>query len=129
MKYISYMEKNALALSQYKKVFSKFAVFVIAIISNRNIRHINLISEKALVSAFNRKSKIVQIKDVFNVMREHLDIVKYNVYHKVQKLFFYMLLLFSIYYVVKIVVDRYSLINHMEAQKSIRIQEKELRGN
>jgi len=128
MKYISYMEKNALALSQYKKVFSWFSVLTIAVLTNVNIKNTNFIAEQSLLNAFNNKKNKVGVKDVLIVVRKNLDLVKYNVYHKFQKAFFYMLLIFSLYYVGKIILDRQELINHIEAQKSVREQEKEIRN-
>ncbi|MBR1544755.1 MAG: AAA family ATPase [Alphaproteobacteria bacterium] len=126
MKYISYVEKNALALSQYKRVISKPALFVTALFSNRNIKNINFISEKVLIDAFYGKKQKVSVKNVYNVAKNNFDVVKYNIYHKFQKIFLLILLILSIYYVIKITVDRKDLINHIEAQKSIRQQEKEI---
>ena len=127
MKYISYIEKNALALSQYKKVFSFPAKFLISVITNRDINHINFIAEKSLINAFSRKKNKVCVKDVLKALKENFDVIKDNVYYKLQKILFYILLILSVYYAVKIIVDRNDLINHIEAQESIRQQEKELR--
>lgn len=128
MKYLLYIEKNALALSQYKRVFSAPAVFLISLVANRSIKQLNLVAEKSLLNAFYRQSPKVYMRDVFRTLKENFDVVKYNIYQKIQKLFFYMLLLFSVYYTVKIVIDRNDLIKHIEAQESIRQQEKELRN-
>ena len=127
MKYISYMEKNALALSQYKRVFSLPSIFMISVFSNMNIQNINTISEKTLINTFNKQQTKVKIKNVISVIGENFDTVKYNIYHKFQKLFLYILLILSVYYTVKIISDRNDLINHIEAQKSIRQQEQELK--
>ena len=125
--YISYIEKNALALSQYKRVFSLPAILLIALTSNRNTKHINLISERSLINAFNRNKTKVYLKDTLMALKENFDYIKYDIYHKFQKLFLYILLILSAYYSVKIVMDRNDLIKHIEAQESIRQQEKELR--
>ncbi len=127
--YISYIEKNALALSQYKPVISKPSLFLIALCTNRNIKNINYISEKSLIDAFTNRQEKVRIKNVFSVIKENFDTVKYNIYLKFQKFFFLLLLIFSLYYAMKIILDRNDLINHIEAQKSIRKQEQELRNN
>ena len=127
MKYISYMEKNALALSQYKKVFSLSSTFIISVFSNMNIRNINIISEKVLINAFEKNQSKVKVKNAVSVISENFDITKNNIYHKFQKLFLYILLILSCYYTIKIISDRNDLINHIEAQKSIRQQEEELR--
>ena len=129
MKYISHIEKNALALSQYKRIFSKPSLLLIAICTNRNIKNINFISEKSLLNAFYKKKQTVEINDVFKTIKENFDMVKYNIYLKFKKFFLYTLLFFSLYYTVKIMLDRNDLIKHIEAQKSIRKQEQELRNN
>ncbi|MCR5506833.1 MAG: hypothetical protein K6F04_03210, partial [bacterium] len=126
MKYISYIEKNALALSQYKRVISKPALVMTAILSNRNIKNINFVSEKVLIDAFYDKRPKVSVKNVYTVAKNNFDIVKDNIYHKFQKLFLYVLLILSVYYAVKITIDRKDLINHIEAQKSVRQQEREI---
>ncbi len=129
MKYISYMEKNALALSQYKKVFSLPSIFLISIFSNMNIRNINIISEKVLINAFEKNQTRAKVKNAISVIGENFDITKDNIYHKFQKLFLYALLILSCYYTIKIISDRNDLINHIEAQKSIRQQEEELKDS
>ena len=128
VKYISFMEKDALALSQYKRVISKPSVFLISLIANRNIENLNIIAEKSLINAFVNQKEKVGIKNVFTTIKENINIVKDDIYHKIQKLLFYIILILSTYYTIKIIADRYDLMNHIEAQESIRKQEKELRN-
>ena len=64
----------------------------------------------------------------YNLSKENINIVKDDIYHKIQKLLFYTILILSTYYTIKIIADRYDLMNHIEAQESIRKQEKELRN-
>lgn len=129
MKYVLYISNSALALSQYKKVISWPALILLSFVSNRNIHNINYIATDSFKNAFNERKNKVCFKDVYNASKNNFDFVKENLYLKFQKIFFYLVLLLSIYFVVKIVVDRYDLIINMKATKSIRIQEREIQNN
>ena len=128
MNYISNISTSALALSQYKKVISFPALILLSFVSNRNIHNINKITDMALQNAFERNAQRVQLKDVFNVAKKNFDMVKLNIYLKFQKIFCLVLIALSIYFAVKITIDRYDLIVNLEARQSVKIQEKAIRS-
>ncbi len=129
IKYISYVSVSATALSQYKKVIPFSSCCLVALFTNRNIHYINYIITDALKDAFETNEKSVRIKNLYHSMKKNFDIVKENIYLKFQKMFFYILIILSLYFAFKITTDRYDLITNLEAQKSVMLQEKELMEN
>lgn len=129
IKYISYISVSATALSQYKKVIPFSSCVLFALFTNRNMYNINYILTDALKDAFKNNQKSLRIKNVYHSMKKNFDMVKESIYLKFQKAFFYILILLSLYFAFKIIVDRYDLITNLEAKKSVMLQEIELMGN
>ena len=127
IKYISYISTSALALSQYKKVFSLPQLCLLSYATNRNLHNVNFITSEVLKKTVIKQNQKVKIKTILEVIKENYELVKENLYLKFQKIFMYVLLLLSLYFFGKIVIDRYNLISNIEAEKSIRVQEQQLR--
>lgn len=124
MKYINSISVDALSLSQYKKVIGFLPRAFISYISNRNIKNINFITTEAIKKAYENKNKVVKIKDVYDVAKTNFHIVKENIYLKFQKIFFWILVVLSMYFCFKLFADRNYLLQKMEVEKSLDKQEK-----
>lgn len=124
MKYINSISVDALSLSQYKKVIGFLPRAFISYISNRNIKNINFITTEAIKKAYENKNKVVKIKDVYDVAKTNFHIVKENIYLKFQKIFFWILVVVSMYFCFKLFADRNYLLQKIEVEKSLDKQEK-----
>ena len=124
--YISYISKKALALSQHTRPIGFFAMLFLSFISNRNINNINIVSTAALRLAFSEKTPYVTFSQSFRVAKEHFSLVRTNIYQKFQKIFAGVLVLFTLFFAVKIIIDRYDTITTLEARQSVARQERNL---
>ena len=123
MRYINSISIQALSLSQYKQLFGFFKRFLISFFSNRNINDINLIASSTLKEAYKNKNSKITFHDVFYAIKINLNLVKENLYFKFQKIFFVILILISLFFAIKIVIDRQFLLQKIEIEKSIDEQE------
>ena len=137
IKYLSYIEgiryiynitKHSLALSEYSNPISIPALFLLSFISNRNMHNINLVVTSALKLASSENSPKVRFLHVIKVARSHFPLVRNNIYLKFQKIFAGILVLFTLFFVIKIISDRYDTITTLEARQSVARQEAELRS-
>ena len=127
IKYISFISRKALALSEYSNPITFPAILLLSFISNRNIHNINFVTTSALKLAFSMKSPKVSFFHVFNVAKSNFELVRNNIYLKFQKIFIGILVLFTLFFLIKISIDRYNTITTLEARKSVARQEIELR--
>ena len=124
VKYINTIAVDALSLSQYKKVITIIPRMSIALISNHDINHINLITTEAIKDSYKNQQLRVEVKNIYNVMKQNGDIVKENIYFKFQKVFLYILIILCCYFCFKLISGRHHLIQKIEVEKSIDEQEK-----
>jgi len=126
IRYIRRLSIEAASLSQYKNAIGIIPAFMLSFVSNRNMRNINHITAEALKDTARDGRKSMGVTNVMRAVRAHFGMVKENLYYKAQKIFVGLLVLLSLYYVGKILYDRFSMIRMIEVHRSVREQERQI---
>jgi type II secretory pathway predicted ATPase ExeA len=124
VRYVTSISIAALSLSQYRKVVPLVPAFAIAFAANRNMRTINMVATYALEDAEKNGRPRVGLSNVLHAVRANWGAAKDSIYQKFRKIFISLLVLLSLYFAVKIAVDRSELIKAMEVMQSIEEQER-----
>lgn len=122
--YIQDMSNSALSLIQYKQIINFLPSVFLSFLSNRNFHNVNFIATESIKNAYMNKNKRVTLKDIYYAGKNNFYLIKYNIYLKFQKIFFYTLIIISAYFMIKIITERQQLINKIEVQALIKEQEK-----
>ena len=123
IKYLYFMVQSAMAIKQYKKILSFKIAVLISFLCNGNINVINILSNETLVSGCNNGNHKLKLKDLFMAISINKKQVKKQIFYKAKKIISVFVIFLSLYFSIKIVADRYNLIEKIKIKKEILKQE------
>ncbi len=123
IKYLYFMIESAMAIKQYKKILSFKVAMLIAFLSEGNIHTINMLANDCLVSGCNNFNSKLKLNDLFMAISKNKKQVNKHIFHKIKKLISVFVVCLSLYFSIKIVTDRYNLIEKIKIKKEISQQE------
>lgn len=123
IKYLYFMIESAIAVKQYKKMLSLKIAVLIAILSGENINVINILANDCLVSGCENGNSKLKLKDLFTAVLKNKEQVNKQIFYKIKKLVYIFVICLSLYFSIKIVTDRYNLIEKIKIKKEILQQE------
>ena len=119
IKYLNFMISNALAIKQYKKILPFKIILLIAFLSDGNINTINKLTNDTLVNGFTNSHKKIKLKDLLLAISNNKRQIGKHIFYKIKRLISIFVICLLLYFSIKIITDRYNLIETIKIKKEI----------